>query len=209
MGGMSPQDEAQGRNSPREATPVPGEAGHHQDMQTMHHGEVYAQQPMGIEESPQVASPSELLTRRQHAQTRKGRVPTPSLTMDIEDARRVGREEDALDAPFRALAWQEVKQRRLRKEAEKQRKWRVKQLCEPSDQHVYERWIARTEMWTTTACTEDDQPEVDGTYESWLARTQSWVTTACAEDGRPEDHEQNEDVEFFDTLERQSNASAE
>ena len=65
-------------------------------------------------------------------------------------------------------------------------------------------------MWTTMdSPEEDDKPEVDGTYEDWLARTQSWRTTACAEDGRPEDHEQNEDVEFFDTLERQSNASAE
>ena len=215
MGGMSPQDGAQGRNSPREATPGPEEAWHEETMreraaQAMNHGEVCVQQPISIEENPQLARPSALLLRRQRVLARNGRVPISNLTMNTEDTRRVGREEDALDAPHYAQAWQEVKQRRLRKEAAKQQKRQAKQLCEPSEEHIYERWLARTEMWTTMASPEeDDKPEVDGTYEDWLARTQSWMTTACAEDGRPEDHEQNEDVEFFDTLERQSNASAE
>ncbi len=88
-------------------------------MQTMHHGEVYAQQPMGIDESSQLSSPSALMMRRQRVQARKGLVPMPSLTMDTEDTRRVCREEDALDAPHYAMAWQEVRQRRLRKTAEK------------------------------------------------------------------------------------------
>ena len=227
MGGMSPQDEAQGRNSPREATPVPGEDGHdeatpeqagearrdeatpEQAMQIMHHGDVYVQQPMCIEESPQIASPSALMVRRQRTQARNSRVPMPSLTMDTEDARRVGHEEDALDAPHYKQIKQEVKQRRLRREAEKQRNQLRRELCRPSDQAIYERLLTRTHMWTTTACADDNQPEVDSTYENWLARTQSWLTTACEEDARHEVHEQDEDMEFFDTLERQSNASAE
>ena len=87
MGGMSPQDEAQGRNSPREALPVPGEAGHDETtperaVQTMHYGEVDAQQPLSIEGNPQLASPSALMVRRQRVQARKGRVPMPNLTMN-------------------------------------------------------------------------------------------------------------------------------
>ena len=144
--------------------------------------------------------------------------------MDTEDTRRVGHEEDALDALHYRQIKQEVKQRRLHRDAEKQRNQLRREKWLVYEQTIYERWLARTHTWTTTACAEDGQPEVDNTYEecaedgqpavdstykNWLARTQSWLTTACAEDAQHEAHEQDEDAEFFDTLERQSNASAE
>ena len=151
-----------------------------------------------------------LTVNRAHGvQARNGRMPMPSLRMDTEDTRRVGHEEDALDALHYRQINQEVKQRRLRREAKKQQNQLRRELCRPSGQTIYERWLVRTHMWTTTACAEDGQPEVDSTYENWLARNQSWLTTACAEDAQHEVHEQDEDAEFFDTLERQSNASAE
>ena len=82
----------------------------------------------------------------------------------------------------------------------------MQQREEDCDEKVDEQYEQRASTHERQQCDElinDD----DGTYGRWLARTQMWTTTACTEDGRPEIHGQ--DVGVFDTLERQSDASAE